>query len=71
MSDNIIPFPQKKYGMDYHREEMERRGAGYVDHLLCNDQQAIAWLTTKGVLYTGYDEATGQWFHEWQDEAAS
>ena len=28
MNDNIIKFRPKKYGVDYHREEMERCDAG-------------------------------------------
>lgn len=65
MSDNMISFRPKKYGVDHHREEMERRGAEYVDRLLCTSQDAIAWVTTKGVLYTEFDEATGRWIHGW------
>jgi hypothetical protein len=64
---NVINFRPKKYGCDYHREEMERCGAEYIDRLLGNSQDAIAWLTTKGVLYTELDEASGQWIHEWRD----
>jgi hypothetical protein len=63
---NVINFRPKKYGFDYHREEMERCGAEYIDYRLCNDQQGIAWVTTKGILYTEFDEASGQWRHEWR-----
>jgi hypothetical protein len=52
---NVIEFRPKKYGVDYHREEMERCGAEYVDCLLSD---GIAWVTTKGILYTDFDEAT-------------
>ncbi len=62
MSANIINFRPKKYGVDYHREEMERCGAEYIDALLSDD---IEWVTTKGVLLTFYDEMTGKWRHEW------
>jgi hypothetical protein len=65
--NNVIAFCPKKYGVDYHREEMERCGAQYIDYLLCNSQTAIAWLTTKGILYTEFDEATGQFIHEWSE----
>jgi hypothetical protein len=71
MSDNVIDFRPKKFGVDYHREEMERCDAKYINHLLCNSQQAIAWLTTKGVLYSEFDDATGRWIHEWREGGAS
>jgi hypothetical protein len=65
LTDNVIAFTQKKYGVDYHREEMERRGAEYLDFFLCDSQQALAWLTTKGVLYTEFNEASGKFVHSW------
>jgi hypothetical protein len=65
---NIIQFRPRKYGIDYHREEMERCGAEYIDYLLSDD---IAWLTTKGVLVTWFDEAAGQWLHEWRKDGAA
>jgi hypothetical protein len=68
MSGNIVNFRPKKYGVDYHREKMERCGAEYVD---CLVSDGIAWMTTKGILYTEYDEATGKWTREWLDGAAS
>jgi hypothetical protein len=60
---DIINFPTKKYGVDYHRAEMERCGAEYVDYLYSD--LGIAWKTTKGVLFTY--EASGKWHHEWND----
>jgi len=65
MTDNIIKFRPKKYGVDYHREEMERCDAEYIRPLLSD---GIAWLTTKGALYTEFDEATGRWVHKWREE---
>jgi hypothetical protein len=59
---NVVPFHKKKYGVDHHREEMERFGAEFVDVLLSDD---IAWVTTKGILHTKYDEANKCWVHEW------
>jgi hypothetical protein len=71
MSATIIKFPKPKYGVDYIREEMERHGAEYIDHLLCNNQDAMAWLTTKGVLYIEWDEVRRRWVHEWRVTAAA